>query len=61
MSHNISIALFVYLHDALNFIGTFSYCYYVVCIRTLMVDCKVCGVTGLIEEVLGCTWVLISP
>jgi hypothetical protein len=61
MSYNISIALFVYLRDALIFIGTFSYCCCAVRIRTLMVDCKVCGVTGLIEEVLGCTGVLISP
>lgn len=54
IGHNISIALFVYLHDALIFIGTFSCCYYAVLIRTLIIVGKVCGVTGLIEELLGC-------
>jgi len=54
MGHVISTALFEYLHDALIFIGTISCCYYVVRIRTLIIFGKVCGVTGLTEEVLGC-------
>jgi len=54
MGHNISIALFEYLHDTLIIFGTIS-CYYdVVRICTLIIVGKVCGVTGLIEEVLGC-------
>ena len=43
MGHNMSIALFVYLHDAFIFFGTFSCCYYVVRIRTLIIVGKICG------------------
>jgi hypothetical protein len=54
MGHNISIALFEYLHDALIFTDTIFCCHYVVCIRTLITVGKVCGVNGLIKELLVC-------